>query len=323
MQATNASSDTEFSKYSINCSFSTITTLQKNWTILLFLLFSTSFLSVNAQTTSPTNGNIGQDVRPSGWSSTGSTDISNVAGWAGGFLPWIGTVTNPPSGHVTWISGANNEKASTSITGLVIGNSYTLTLYAAEIPSEAASAAGVPPNVNYDGVLGLSDFSTGAILKTYNFTGGASNAWNTFTYPFTATATTLSITFGYSPSSGTNGNFWNISLGSNAVALTCNAGTTAPTLSAVTKANTCPATTVDLTTITASNTPAGATLTWHTGTPATTANKITGTVVAAGAYYAAFFNATNGCYSGTLGAATTAVTATVSNCCPVVSPISN
>ena len=99
---------------------------------------------------------------------------------------------------------------------------------------------------------------------------------------------------------------------------TCIAGTTAPTLTATTKANVCPATTVDLTTITASNLPASTTLTWHTATPATTANKIaTPNAVAAGTYYAAFFDATKNCYSGTggNGSATTSVTATVIACC--------
>jgi hypothetical protein len=104
----------------------------------------------------------------------------------------------------------------------------------------------------------------------------------------------------------------------NACALPCNAGINAPTLSLspATKANVCPTTTIDLTTITASNTPSasGVSLTWHTGTPATTANKITGTAVAAGTYYAAFFDAPNNCYSNG-GAGTTAVTATSTPCC--------
>ncbi len=94
----------------------------------------------------------------------------------------------------------------------------------------------------------------------------------------------------------------------------CLAGTTAPTLSAPSVSNVCPATTVNLTTLTASNRPANTTLTWHTGTPATTANKITGTAVAAGTYYAAFFDASLNCYSGTLGSATTTVTAVVTAC---------
>ncbi len=94
---------------------------------------------------------------------------------------------------------------------------------------------------------------------------------------------------------------------------TCTAGTAAPALSATTISNTCPATTVNLTTITASNLPSGTTLTWHTGTPATTANRITGTAVTAGTYYAAFFDATANCYSNS-GNGTTAVTATVNTC---------
>lgn len=97
------------------------------------------------------------------------------------------------------------------------------------------------------------------------------------------------------------------------------AGIVAPSLTATTKSNTCPATTVNLTTITATNQPAGTTLTWHTGTPATNANKVTGTAVAAGTYYAAFFSAANNCYSGTGGSATTVVTATVTVC---VGPVS-
>ncbi|WP_370729836.1 Ig-like domain-containing protein [Fibrella arboris] len=102
----------------------------------------------------------------------------------------------------------------------------------------------------------------------------------------------------------------------------CTAGSTAPALSATTKSNVCPATTVDLSTITASNTPGGTTLTWHSGTPATTANKLSSVnAVAAGTYYAAFFDATNNCYSGT-GGATTQVTASVNTCnsCPTTAP---
>ena len=96
----------------------------------------------------------------------------------------------------------------------------------------------------------------------------------------------------------------------------CSAGTVAPIIATTTKANVCPATTVDLTSITASNLPASTTLTWHTGTPATTANKVTGTALAAGTYYAAFFDATNNCYS-----ATTVVTATVASCICNTTPI--
>ncbi|MFY7886223.1 MAG: beta strand repeat-containing protein [Dolichospermum sp.] len=107
----------------------------------------------------------------------------------------------------------------------------------------------------------------------------------------------------------------NGSCGNFASQTVCSAGTAAPTLSATTISNVCPATTVDLSTITASNTPSGTTLTWHSGTPATTANKLSSiTGLAAGTYYAAFFDAAGNCYSGTSGSATTAVTATVASC---------
>jgi hypothetical protein len=103
----------------------------------------------------------------------------------------------------------------------------------------------------------------------------------------------------------------------DACTVACTAGTSAPALSATTKANVCPATTVDLSTITASNTPVGSTLTWHSGTPATTANKLSSiTSLAAGTYYAAFFDAAANCYSNS-GAGTTAVIATVATCAPI------
>ncbi|WP_170069472.1 Ig-like domain-containing protein [Spirosoma pollinicola] len=94
------------------------------------------------------------------------------------------------------------------------------------------------------------------------------------------------------------------------VCITCTAGTTAPILSASTKANTCPATTVDLSTLTASNTPANTALAWFTAPTATSANAVSNPAsVAAGTYYAAFYDSVSKCYSPT-----TAVTATLKNC---------
>ncbi|WP_170061094.1 Ig-like domain-containing protein [Spirosoma aerolatum] len=71
-----------------------------------------------------------------------------------------------------------------------------------------------------------------------------------------------------------------------------------PVLSATSKSNVCPITTVDLSTITASNTPASYTLAWFSGTPATAANKLSSVnSLTAGTYYAAFTNGT--CYGPT------------------------
>ncbi|MBL0190629.1 MAG: DUF4347 domain-containing protein [Saprospiraceae bacterium] len=92
--------------------------------------------------------------------------------------------------------------------------------------------------------------------------------------------------------------------------LQCAAGTVAPILSNY--GGLCPpATTLDISAITASNTPSGAMLTWHSGTPATTANQITAPTAATfGVYFAAFKSTSAPCYSGVNGdgTATTKIT---------------
>ena len=66
---------------------------------------------------------------------------------------------------------------------------------------------------------------------------------------------------------------------------------------------------MDLTSITASNLPANTTLTWHTGVPATDANKVSAPATAvAGVYYASFYSSDQSCYTLD-GEAVTAVTA--------------
>ncbi|MFT3933610.1 MAG: tandem-95 repeat protein [Chitinophagaceae bacterium] len=64
-------------------------------------------------------------------------------------------------------------------------------------------------------------------------------------------------------------------------------------------ANTCPATTIDLAvTADASQAPSGTVLSFHTGIPVSNANKLSSTIVSSGGtYYAAYYNATSGCYS--------------------------
>ena len=66
---------------------------------------------------------------------------------------------------------------------------------------------------------------------------------------------------------------------------------------------------MDLTSITASNQPANTSLTWHTGIPATDANKVSAPATAvAGIYYASFYSSDQSCYTRE-GEAVTAVTA--------------
>lgn len=76
----------------------------------------------------------------------------------------------------------------------------------------------------------------------------------------------------------------------------------APILSTTSIDNICPANTVDLTSITATNWPifTGVVLTWHTSLPVSNANKLTmaqaGQVPAGPTYYAAFYDPVNDCY---------------------------
>ena len=79
----------------------------------------------------------------------------------------------------------------------------------------------------------------------------------------------------------------------------------------------CSETTVDLSTITASNMPSGTELTWHTTTPVSNANRVADpTMVSVGTYYAAFYDTINDCYSTASTQVNVVVPICVSNICP-------
>ena len=93
----------------------------------------------------------------------------------------------------------------------------------------------------------------------------------------------------------------------------CYAGTNAPALSVSTKNNICPASTVNLSSINASNIPSNTILEWHSASPVTALNKVAlPSNVNAGTYYAVFYDALNNCYSST-----SEVRATITPCCNV------
>ena len=81
--------------------------------------------------------------------------------------------------------------------------------------------------------------------------------------------------------------------------LTCNAGTTAPAITATTLSNTCPSTTVSLAALANTGTkPAGTTLIWSThNTPSVSGDTLTSLSVTAGKYYAFYYDKVNNCYS--------------------------
>lgn len=142
------------------------------------------------QTVLPTNtGPVGLGVTPVGWTIiTGTTDISNQTMCAG-VCPWEGTVENPPNDHEVWVSGYGFEAVGTTISDLTIGEDYSFSFYMAEIPS-----ACVAEPVDEDGTLEVDLDGT---VYLFPFTGGFDNSWSMQTIDFTATATTMSVTFGY------------------------------------------------------------------------------------------------------------------------------
>lgn len=88
----------------------------------------------------------------------------------------------------------------------------------------------------------------------------------------------------------------------------CNLGAAPPMIFASNVAADCNTLKADLSTIPAWNIPSGATITYHTATPATDLNKVSdATVVGPGTYYAAFYSSTQTCYSTSMALAVTAV----------------
>lgn len=86
-----------------------------------------------------------------------------------------------------------------------------------------------------------------------------------------------------------------------------------PVLEVTSAGSTCPATTFDLTTINATNLPAGFEVTWHTATPANGSNRIANpSAITTGSYYAAFFNTGGNCYGN--DGATATITVSTSQC---------
>jgi hypothetical protein len=145
---------------------------------------------------------------------------------------------------------------------------------------ESGATASVVPNYRFTGTVGsnglVNSLETAVDNGVINYTSTYSNAINTSIHTC--------------PS--------------------CIAGTLAPVLSSTSKAGVCPSTTIDLTSITASNLPAGTVLTWHTGSVASGSNKVSAPgSVSGGTYYASFFDSANNCYSPT-----TLVTATAASC---------
>ncbi|MFT5823072.1 MAG: gliding motility-associated-like protein [Crocinitomix sp.] len=175
--------------------------------IQIMLLFPTIGIS---QTILPTNSSpLGFAVVPIGWTVIiGSTDISNKDFW-GGISPWFEVTIDPPNGHEVWVTGAVAESVGSTISGLIIGESYIMSFYKSELRYSV-----VPEG---DGVL---EVVVGVEEFLFPFSGGYDPSWSLETFIFTATDVIMDISFNYTVA-GASGYAWNISFSDDAVELEC------------------------------------------------------------------------------------------------------
>lgn len=235
------------------------------------------------------------NAAPTGAAITNYIGMPVSSGTVGLFIESPGQITSVNSFQESWF---------TTLTGLTVGQQYTIPVEWQRIAVSTFSNGG---NLR---------MGVGTTFQTYTVDPTAGGGWQTDQFTFTATATSMTFVMGMA-AQGSNAAIL-IDAGNicSTIPPACNASVTAPALSASTLNNVCPATTADLTSITASNTPAGTSVTWHNATPASNANKIANAnSVNAGTFYAAFYDGVNDCYSGVSGNGTTAVTVTINTPC--------
>lgn len=274
-------------------------------TLSILSITTTLFISSLSYTFSQvvTNGSFtnatGNSFTPAGWANTPgnvpgpavdpfpSVDVLGV-----GFTSYTGAsvvaATPSPDGG-TWVGlssiwNMENEAIQQVVTGLVIGQTYQASLWVANFGGPGFQDAGtITIYANNVGVV------TSPVLNL------VANVWTQITGTFVATATNMTIQIDayHSTDPATGSGYYSVD-GLVIIPL-CNAGGT-PILS---QTNICTSqSTFDLSTITASNTPVGGILTWHSGIPVSAATQLASiTNVPLGNYYAAFYNAAGNCYS--------------------------
>jgi gliding motility-associated-like protein len=270
------------------------------------ILFGGAF---SAQAQNVVNGSFtdmtGNSVTPAGWTNvlgydpgtnlgvTPTVDVLDINFTAYFNNAAVAVSPSPDGGTWTGISSIppdfENEAIDQVVTGFTIGTQYQLSFYAANF--------GGTPFIDPGVVTAYVNGTAVAVSPTLNL---VANVWTTVTGTFVASATSMTVHIDAIHNTGDSGAGGYYSVDGLTIASTtpCGAGNTAPTLSQTSLCLT--AATYNLTNITASNTPAGTTLTWHTGTPATNGNTVGNpSAVTSGVYYAAFYDAVNDCYSPT------------------------
>jgi PKD repeat protein len=274
-------------------------------------LFMTIFLfgSVVSQAQTVTNGSLtsitGNSITPPGWNNVnGYNPGSGIGSWPSvdaldvAFSAWFGssTVTPAPSPNGgTWAGISSippnfeNEAIEQVVPGFTIGTTYRLSFYVANFGGSPFDDPGV--------VTGYINGTAVAVSPTLNL---VPNIWTYVSGTFIASADSMTVQLDAIHNTGDSGagGYYSVD-GIEIIPLSpCLAENNAPTLSATSVCLITP--TYDLTGITASNTPASTSLTWHSGAPATNGNTLAGTnAIAVGNYYAAFYDTVNDCYGPT------------------------
>jgi hypothetical protein len=247
----------------------------------------------------------------------GTPDLDNMDIYVRNLAPstWTANPATLFPSTVTYIiigaySPATNIRAesfSTNISGLTVNAPYMYSFIATSNNYRNSTYNPAATSLT----LGLYFNGTLVASKVLPVNAVASRHYFNFTAP--ATSGTLSIGV-VSAVGGDSGNtpWYQIAGGSGQFEVSCNAGSTAPPLSASTLNNVCPVNTVDLNSLHTGTAPGISQLVWFTNNAHTGTAYATPTAAIAGTYYAFYYDSNSGgCYSP----ASSAVTVTTTNCC--------
>jgi hypothetical protein len=188
------------------------------------------------------------------------------------------------NGRMLVINGANPGQVAYSVpvSGLVVGRFYSLRTYISNILNTTViTGQNIKPNIilrvldNANNVL--ASVSTGDIATTSTLT------WLPQSMSFTASTSSVKFELISNAAAGNGNDFALDDIQFFEVIQ--------PVLSTTAVTSSCPATSVSLAGVTASNQPTSTTLTWHSSATATAGNRISNiTTLTSGTYYAAFYD---------------------------------
>jgi hypothetical protein len=222
--------------------------------------------------------------------------------------PWLNGTdhTGNANGRMLLVNGSSPGQIAYNqpVTGLVIGRTYAVRTFIANVINGTTGSFPLLPNINFY----IKDAANNTLATTSTGDIPISPTLTWLQREMSFVATTTSVTFQL-VSNNTSGNGNDFALDDITFYEKVE-----PLLSSTSTTVTCPAKTANVSSVTVSNLPTGARLSWHTSTPATAANEITNiSALTAGTYYVAF---TDGlCYSNP----TPFIVNTVFCPCPTVS----